>query len=242
MSAVDRRTLLRLVAVAVVLPAMSTAARAAAGGSRFAPPAGPMLYTRRLERGLADGASLVVSRSFSVRFRPQGAGFVVEGEQVAVEVEAPDKLAEFARIERERREQGLFPIVLEGDGRIAGTLAPMTAQLDEAVREAVAKLDSRPREPGARAELVHFVNAIQQSAGKLVTELPRDLFAPGSAPHTEVREIALPGGGAGEVTVTFSAAADPATGLMKRAVREVVTALDGDRRRTVESWELKPLV
>jgi hypothetical protein len=41
--------------------------------------------------------------------------------------------------------------------------------------------------------------------------------------------------------VTFSAARDPATGLMREARREVVTELDGDRRTTLESWQLTPL-
>ena len=74
-----------------------------------------------------------------------------------------------------------------------------------------------------------------------MTELPRDLFAPPDAPRTEHGEVALPGGELGEVTVTFTALRDPATGLMRQALREVVTALEGDRRRTLESWRLDPL-
>ena len=57
---------------AILLPASVVPARAA---GRFAPPAAPMLYTRRLERVLGDGASFVVVRSFAVRFVPDAAGF-----------------------------------------------------------------------------------------------------------------------------------------------------------------------
>lgn len=241
MSGTDRRALLRLAAGALLLPFASAAARAHAPRARFAPPHGPMRYTRRLERGLADGKSLVVSRAFEIRFVHQPSGFRVEGKQMEVEVDAPEALAAFARIEREREEQGLFPIMLDADGLIAGTAAPMSAQLDEAVREAVARIDSRQHDPAERATLLQFIGAVHQSAGRLVTELPRDLFAPPASPRTESREIALPGGGAGEVTVTFAAAADPATGLMRQAVRAVLTQLEGDERRTVENWSLAPL-
>jgi hypothetical protein len=243
MSAADRRAVLRYAAVAMLLPALAAAPlRAAAQGFRFAPPAGPMLYTRRLERGLRDGAAFVVSRSFEVRFRPESPGYRVDGAQVGVEVEAPEALAAFGRIEREREEVGLFPLRLDAGGAIAaGAGTPVASRLDDAVREAAAVLEARPQAPAERAELLRFVNAFHQSAGQLLTELPRDLFAPAEAERSEHREIALPGGEAGAVTVTFSAARDPATGLMRQARREVVTELAGDRRRTLETWRLEPL-
>jgi len=241
-SATDRRALLRLGAAALLLPLVSVgSASVAAAAARFAPPEGPMRYSRRLERGLAGGASFVVSRGFAVRFRARDGGFHLDGEQVAVECEAPEALAAFARIERERVEQGLFPMLLDTAGRITGTEAPMAAQIDAAVREAIATIDRRPRDPAARAALLQYVNAIHQSAGRVITELPRDLFAPPLAPRSESRAVALPDGGIGQVRVTFAAAADPVTGLMRTASREVVTELEGDERRTVESWRLEPL-
>jgi hypothetical protein len=242
-SVADRRAVLRLAAGALLLPWASVAAAHPANpSSGFAPPDGPMLYTRRLERALAGGARLVVSRSFAVRFRHDAGGFIVEGEQVGVEVEAPEPLAGFARLEREREERGLFPLLLDAAGLIAGgTGVPLATGLDAAVRETLATLASRPYDPAERAELVQFVNAFHQSAGKLVTELPRDLFAPAETPRSETRAVELPGGDSGEVIVTFTAARDPATGLMRQALREVVTNLHGDRRRTLESWQLAPL-
>jgi len=240
--AADRRTLLRLAAGALLLP-VAARSRALAPAGHFDPPHEPMRYTRRLERSLADGASLAVSRSFAVRFLHAGPGFRVEGEQVAVEVAAPDKLAEFARIERERREEGLFPLSLDGNGQLVeAARPPLSAQLDAAVREAMAEIERRPREPAERAELRRFVGAIRQSAGRLTTELPSDLFAPSAPERRETRAVPLPGGGAGQVTVTFTAAADPATGLMREAAREIVTELAGDRRLTIERWQLEPLI
>jgi hypothetical protein len=242
-SELDRRAVLCLGTGALLLAlAPMAAARPANRSPGFTPPDGPMLYTRRLERALPGGARFVVSRSFAVRFRHAADGFVVEGEQVAVEVDAPDPLAAFARLEREREEVGLFPLLLDADGTIAGGAgAPLATRLDAAVRETLAAIEAQSHDPAERAELVRFVNTFHQSAGKLVTELPRDLFAPAETPRSESREIALPGGDSGEVVVTFSATRDPATGLMRQALREVVTELEGDRRRTLESWQLAPL-
>jgi len=243
MISTGRRSVLRGAAAAMLLPAMSALPlRAFALGSRFAPPAGPMLYARRLERWLADGAAFVVSRSFEVRFEPVGGGYRVHGRQVEVEVEAPEALAAFVRIEREREERGLFPLLLDAGGTIAAAAgAPLATRLDDAVRAALATLETRSHGPAERAELVRFVNAFHQSAGQLMTELPRDLFAPADTPRSERREVVLPGGDAGEVAVTFTATRDDATGLMRQAQREVVTLLHGARRRTVESWRLGPL-
>lgn len=244
MSGTDRRAVLRFAGMALLLPfASAVAAHPASRLSRFSPPDGPMLYSRRLERTLADGALFSVARSFEVRFEHYADGFQVNGRQVEVEVEAPEALAAFVRIEREREERGLFPLLLDAGGSIAnGAGTPDATRLDAAVREALAALEARSYAPAERAELVRFVNAFHQSAGKLVTELPRDLFAPADTPRRERREVALPGGDSGAVTVTFSAERDPATGLMQEAQREVVTELDGDRRRTLESWRLDPLI
>lgn len=240
MSRADRRTVLgRGLAFAVALPAAWAApARAAA----FAPPAAPMLYTRRLERVLGDGASFIVVRSFAVRFVADGAGFRVEGRQVSVDVVAPDPLERFAQMERERVETAPFPVALDAAGRIAGHAAGQgSAQLDAAVREALDRIDRAAFAAGERAEAIRFVEALHQSAGRVLTEPPADLFAPEGVPREERHEVALPGSGTGAVRVRFSAERDPRSGLMRQATREVVTELGGDRRRTLETWRLAPL-
>lgn len=236
----DRRHILRLAAAALVLPMLSAGIARAASPTRFAPPAGPMLYTRRLEREMGRGYRLVVERRFAVRFLPVTAGYQVEGEQVGVEVEAPEALSEFVRIERERTETGLFPLLLDADGSIAASMGvPVATRLDEAVRVALDQLQAQPHTPAERSELERFVAAFHQGATRLITELPRDLFAPGS-PRRETRDISLPGGDTGAVSVSFTATRDPDTGMMREALREVVTTLDGGQRRTLENWTLVP--
>jgi hypothetical protein len=237
-----RRALLRLAGWTAALPLLPIVPATAQPALRFAPPTGPMLYTRRLERGLAGGASLTVSRGFAVRFAPESDGYRVEGEQIEVAVEAPERLATLARLERERVETGVFPLSLDAVGAIRG-VPPFaaSAQLDAAVREVSARLDESPRTPAERAELHAFVEAVHRSAGQLVTALPHDLFAPVDCPREESRAIALPAGGAGQVRTSFTATRDPATGLMREARREVVTEVSGDLRRTVESWTLAPI-
>lgn len=237
----DRRALLRLAGVATALPWVPIAPARALGATRFAPPAGEMRYTRRLERGLADGASLVVSRSFAVRFVPETDGFRVDGSQVAVAVDAPAQIEALARLERERVESGVFPILLDAAGAIhAVAPAAASAQLDEALREVRERIERGPHTAAEREELRAFAEAVHRSAGRLVTELPRDLFAPVDCPREESRPLALPGGGAGQVRILFDATRDPATGLMREARREVLTEVAGSARRTVESWTLVP--
>lgn len=235
----DRRAVLRMAGAGAVLQLLGTLPAAALTVDRFAPTAEPMRYRRRLERGLAGGATLTVSRSFVVCFLPADDGFRLEGEQIDVAVDAPEALAPLARLERERVETGLFPLRLDASGAIR-SVAPSAAstQLDAAVREVSARIERWNHTPAERAELRAFVNAVHQSAGALTTELPRDLFAPLDYPREERRAIALPGGEAGEMMMAFSATRDPATGLMSEARREVITAVSGDLRRTVESWSL----
>lgn len=234
-----RRALLRLAGSAAVLPLLPVVPAAAQPARGFAPPTEPMLYTRRLERGLAGGARLVVSRSFAVRFARAADGYRVDGQQVDVAVDAPEQLAALARLERERVETGLFPLELDAAGAIRDSApAAASAQLDEAVREAIAEIERWDRPPAERAQLRAFVDTVHRSAGQLVTEPPRDLFAPLDGHREESRALALPGGGAGQVRVTFTATRDPVTGLMREARREVVTDVAGDLRRTIESWTL----
>lgn len=236
----DRRALLRLAAAAAALPLLS--AGPAAARARFAPPAAPMRYARRLERPLADGARLIVDRGFAVRFVREGSGFRVDGEQVDVAVEAPPQIEALARLERARIERGVFPLLLDAGGAIRSVAPTATsAQLDEAVREVAARIERGEHAPVVRDELRAFVDAVHRSAGALATELPRDLFAPAGVPREESRAIALPDGRAGRVTIAFTASVDPATGLMREARREVVTEVAGEARTTLESWRLTTL-
>src|SRR5690606_13311421 len=154
----DRRRVLAFGTAAVAFPLVAGRAWA---GPRFVPPAGPMLYSRRLERGLGDGAKIVVVRDFMIRFVPEGRGYRIEGNQVGVVVEAPESLARFAQLERERVEASLFPLLLDGSGRIIFQAAgPPTPQLDAALAEALSRLDRQRLDPAERDALRRHVTAV----------------------------------------------------------------------------------
>jgi hypothetical protein len=237
----DRRQLLGAAAAALLLPGLGATPRMArAQGKAFMPPAGPMLYTRRLERSLPDNAHFNVSRSFKIRFAQAADGYRVDGEQVAVEVDAPDSLASFAEIERNRRELALFPLLLDRQGVIAErSAAADPPRLDQAVQDVLARIAQLPVPEADQEQMRRFVRAVHANAAQLLTELPRDLFAPDEERSSESRSLPLPGGH-GVVTVGYTKETEPATGLLRSARREVVTEFAGSLRRTLESWTLVP--
>lgn len=240
----DRRTLLGAAATAIAMPLIAAlpARLAAEAGRLFIPPSSPMLYRRRLIRELPGGASFDVERRFSIRIDPVGRGFQITGEQAGVEVSAPASLERFAQIERERREASLFPINLDGQGLIFGSSAGRDEKLlDTVVEEARNRLAQMEVSVGDRAEIETYLRAIHQTASGLVTELPADIFAPTQNARSVRRELALPGGGSGQIQSHFQASTDPETGLMREASREVVSELAGDSRRILESWHLTPI-
>jgi hypothetical protein len=198
-----------------------------------------MTFSRRLERALPDGKSLVVARSFAVRFVAGAPGWTVTGEQVGVTVDAPAPIAAFAALERQRVETGLFPLALDRAGRIlGGPEAHPAKELDRAVAIARRRIGAARIAGADREALEAFVRAVHEAGTTMSSQLPGDLFAPrDDAVHAE-REMALPGGGAGTIEISFSAVTDPATGLMREARREIVTAIADDRRLTREDWTL----
>ena len=200
-----------------------------------------MIYTRRLVRELRDGEHLSVCRSFVLRFVPRGEeGYELEGEQSAVEVAAPEKMAPFAEIERSRVETGVFPLRLCARGLIErGPEFAASRLLDRALAEARRQLAALPA--GERAQADAFVQSVHRAGASLAAHLPEDLFAPTAHSHSERRAIEVPGGEAGEIDIRFTAEADPQTGLMTRARREIVTIIGNGRRTTVEDWTLGPI-
>jgi hypothetical protein len=209
---------------------------------RFDPPATPMLYTRRLQRELRDGKLFVVTRSFAIRFERAEGGYLVTGEQVAVEVDAPPQLDRFVQLERQRVEQGLFPLHLSDTGYIVGLNEVQPApQLDQAIAQVLATIGAAAKVPRDAEELARFARAIHENALLLLTTLPPDLFAPERAQHHESRTLNLPDGSEGVVTASYHMARAPETGLLTEAQREIVTEVGGHHKRTVESWTLRPL-
>lgn len=240
----DRRAMLRLTAALALAPLLSTRAvfAAAAQPARsIRPPAYPMIYSRSLQRELPGGAMFEVSRRFAVQFKPDNGGFSIWGEQVSAEVDAPDSLSVLADLERQRIENGLFPLQLDSSGQIiSGAVTDDATRVEMALQEVSLQIATLERAADEKAELQQFVNAVQQAGARLTTHLPPDLFAPVQTEREANRALVLPGGTAGQINTRFQAAKDADTGLMQHAVREVLTSLDGQQRRIVERWTLAP--
>lgn len=198
---------------------------------------------RSLRREMVDGAAIVATRSYAVRFFREEDGFRLEGEEdVAPEVSGPASLEAILRLERERRDGSMFPLCLDRDGRIIAENGEAgSPQLARAIDAALHRIAASPAGDDEQAAMRAFVTGLHQAAASLITEPPADLFHPLAAPRSESREVALPDGGRGEVAVTFSAALDPATGLMREAERVVLTRLGTSERRTAERWTLGPI-
>jgi hypothetical protein len=243
MTSGDRRTMLRWAMAAAFAPAFVSRASAATGSAerRIDPPSGEMTFTRRLERALPGGSKLVVARSFAVRFAATPAGWSLSGEQVGVTVDAPARIAALAALERQRIETGLFPLALDRAGMIVGGPdAPPVVELEQAVAIVRRQIEAAGFAADERKELEAFVRAVHDAGAKMTSEFPGDLFAPREQAVRAERELALPGGGAGTIEVSFTAVTDPTTGLMAEARREIVTAIADDRRLTREDWTLAP--
>lgn len=241
MNQTSRRKMLQLMAVTAVAPALaSRQAHATTVGTLIDPPAGAMTFRRSVIRQLAGGARISVVRDFSIRFVRFADGFHVEGHQTGVDVRAPENLAAFARLERERVETATFPITLDPFGQIVSE-DPSTARADQigqAFNEAMERLGRQRLEQAERSELGQFVAALHQAGGMLTVTMPTDLFSPVETERAENRTLPLPGGDFGTVTSRFDAETDWQTGLMRRALREVLTEVAGDRRQTFEHWQL----
>jgi hypothetical protein len=233
--------MLRLAMGASLLPLFAAQGVSAAtpGAAAIHPPSGSMLCRRRLERGLAGGASFIVTREFRVRFEPVAGGYLLEGAQLSARVDGPSSLASLAALEEQRVESGLFPLELDAAGQIIDGSGVMSGS---EVERAIQFVRERfPEEAGKeRNEAVDFVEALHSTGTRLTAELPADLFAPVERTRTDHREITLPWGDRGEVSTRFEAERDPQTQLMRYANREIMTRLGDDTRRSFEGWELLP--
>lgn len=241
-SAIDRRTVVRGAIAAAIAPLIATRHAHAqdASGGLIAPPDHPMTFQRAITRTLVDGRSFRVARSFAVEFRRFSDGFMVHGEQVDVAVEAPPALAQFAELERTRNESGMFPIALDPFGRILspGHELGDGGVVDRAVRQALAALAGQPLAQGERATLQNLVTALHTAGQDVTAYLPFDLFAPPISSRQQEQGINLPDGAHGRVLTLFEGRRDDGTGLMREAMREIVTEVDDSRRIIREQWSL----
>jgi len=222
-----------------VLPALGwMPAAASASPIRFRPLPVPYRLTRRVKRQLGGDGTLVVERSWSITFAAQGRGFLVEGQQSAVAVDAPPALDYLARIERARVEQAMFPLMLDGSGLLAEVASGASHDaLSAAIAEVRAQLI---RHDALESRTAGFLDSLQGAGQKALAQWPRDLFAPGLTDQEEQRTVELPEGQSGTISITRAASTDPETGLMMHYERQVRTRIGDDERVGSEAFLLAP--
>jgi len=241
-----RRQSLQLIAGSALLPALAggwpLAARAAAAS--FNPPTTAMNLTRKIVRELADGAMISVARQWLVRFvhdTSKPSGFTVTGRQISVDVIAPTALEFLAKIERQKIEDGLFPMKLGPEGLILSDQnEPDPVLIDRAATLALARINATQLGSHDGKDARQFLTTLQQSAAQLISKLPRDLFRPRQTNWQHERDITLPGGQIGKVSVLFSAQMDAAGGIMQHAQRSIITSIGNASRTSDETWTLIP--
>lgn len=207
--------------------------------TQFTAPTMPMLLSRTLSRALPDGKAFTVTRRYRIRFVPNADGFRIDGELIAVEVDAPAKLAAFADLERTRPDIGMFPLHLDSRGMLLPAVASPSG--DE-VRQAIGLvLDGMGHSQSPALDMLEaqaFVQRFRQRPP--ASQWPADIFRPLAESSNRSSEVPLPGGAMGRITIEIAARRNPADGLMREMSRTITTSLDGGLRHSYESWTLAP--
>lgn len=236
---------LLLAGISALAPAAALSEPVGAGrpASEFRVPDEPVVLTRTWRRTLPDGKEVVARRSYSVRFARDGDGYRVEGELVSSVVEAPPSLRAIAELEQARPDKGLFPIRLDRRGQILPTDgAPQNQSPSHADGAQVAngRIGGSQLSDDEKAQAIGFVQEVLDRGGSMAA-WPQDLFHPQPGTHKVTRELALPGGASGAVTVSTDAQLSRDGSMLGRVDRVVQTDLGGDRRIVRETWTLQPL-
>jgi len=238
----DRRGALRLALAAAIAPTLVTrdAQAQAIPGGLIDPPALPMIYNRTVSRDLVDGKRFSVSRAFRLEFQRFSEGFMLQGQQDDVSVNAPPELAPFAELEAARDESHIFPLALNPFGLILSRDQQVAngPVVQEAVDRTLEALREQQLEEQERTSLETLASAVHSASQRITAHMPIDLFAPAGQLRQEEQSIALPHGGQGRVTTRFEGQIDSGTGLMSAAYREIITEVGGNRRTTSEHWNL----
>lgn len=238
---IARRPLLGAGWTVALVAMVPRAAVATVGGPRFRPGEGRFRLNRRVERELRGDARLAVERAWSIRFQPQGAGYLVYGRQAEVTIDAPPRLAFLADMERARVEEGMFPLLLDTGGGIMGrSQAGTDDMLGRAVAAVRERLDRHFADPDERASAEQFLTELQRAGDEVLADWPAMLFAPGMLDRVDERPVPLPRGETGRVIVQTRASSDPASGLMQRFERRIETRLGDSARSGLERFTLAP--
>jgi hypothetical protein len=222
--------------IAIPLPSASAMADAV---EPFQPPAGPMLLTRTTRRPLHDGKEVLARRSYEVRFVRESGGYRLDGKLVEVVVEAPPILQGLAELERQRPDDGLFPMHLDATGQlIAGGNPKPSRQAGQAIDLVSAAVDKSGLGAAEKAQARAFVQGFRDRPG--YNPWPQELFRPPPGERRETRTIPLPNGESGQITVDLTARTAGPGGLLASFTRTTTSDLGGDKRSTYEQWTLAP--
>tara|TARA_B100000678_G_scaffold32240_1_gene23772 strand:- start:1244 stop:1933 length:690 start_codon:yes stop_codon:yes gene_type:complete len=200
---------------------------------------------RVLVRSLPGNAQITVTRSWLIAFEDGGAGRVfVSGQQIGAKVDAPAALQALAKLEAARDESDLFPLDLDPAGQIMGdaheaTPAPLPGEV-----AASALAFARARDTTANPDEAsrRFLADLSQHAEKWITGLPADLFYPDPRNREVTREVVLPDGTTGTITMREIVKTADATGLLKSYRREASATAGNAAKTGSETWTLFPAV
>lgn len=236
-----RHALLLGAAISLPMAALPVAHQAEASThSGFVAPSSPQVLTRELHRRLADGKEIVSRRSYEIHFTREGSGWRVEGLLISSEVDAPPELAMLARIEKARKDEGLFPLHLDSAGMIIDQNgAADNAATDEARSLVAGSLERLSIAQGDRTVATDMVTRIATQSRATGGNWPSDLFHPAAPRRSDVQNMPLPGGKSGKTTVTLIAVGAD-NGLLGQFERHVVTEIEGSSRTSQEIWRLQP--
>ncbi|MEO1730724.1 MAG: hypothetical protein AAFR64_08300 [Pseudomonadota bacterium] len=205
-------------------------------------PSKPMLLTRRLVRGLADGKSIIVERSWIIEFAAQGKGLAITGKQSSVSVDAPKVLAQIAEIEEARSTNDMFPILLAPNGTLMAAGSTSSEEsINSALKTAEVLFMERGFSSSSAAEQVEAMVQLQRSGAQLLDKMPGDLFYPSIVPVRKSRTVKLANGAKGEFEVSWEASVQPGSALLKDARREIITRIGTSLRKSTEVWSLSDL-
>ncbi len=149
-------------------------------------------------------------------------------------------LETLARLEKSRLETGLFPMSVLPDGTIAaGEQNPDAVWFDRAVGEAARQIESAMMPASEEEKVMDALATLHRSATGLAGKVPRDLFRPQPLHWRTDRDVALPGGLSGTISVSLAARMGPSGQLTERSERQIVSTIGDSRRTSSETWSLE---
>lgn len=244
MKSVSRRRLLGYstllgVGIGAGLPGLSLLGSRPAHANTLLP-LGNWLLSRLIERQLSDGNFISIARSWGVQFRASATGYEAIGNQLSVEVKAPVRLAELARLE-EQRVSNFLPIAMNSRGMIYSV---GDAETDEDLAKAVVLAKQIMAQAGAsdakQDQARQFMSQLQGAAQPVLENLPPDLFFPSGKKVEKTEAVPLPDGTYGQFRLEYLGTPQADTSLLDTAQRIITTTIGQSSRISRETWSLKP--